>query len=113
MDDSTYNEGQEPIISFDGSTQNLSTEALVNSVKNKIDTIAENTDSEYALKKEKQKKLSPESYENIGFVDDSVKLYFKEIGKIKLLTAEEEVKIAKRVAKGDKEAKDMHVKINK
>jgi RNA polymerase primary sigma factor len=43
---------------------------------------------------------------------DSVKLYFKEISKIKLLTGEEEVALAKRIEKGDLEAKQHLIAAN-
>src|SRR5579859_6479186 len=36
---------------------------------------------------------------------DSMKLYFKEISRVPLLTAVEEVELAKRVEKGDQKAK--------
>jgi len=38
-------------------------------------------------------------------VDDHVKMYLKEIGKVPLLTAEEEVNLAKRMELGDEQAK--------
>lgn len=38
-------------------------------------------------------------------IDDHVKMYLKEIGKVNLLTAEEEFNLAKRMSEGDEEAK--------
>ena len=38
-------------------------------------------------------------------IDDPVRMYLKEIGKVPLLTADEEVEIAKRMERGDESAK--------
>jgi RNA polymerase primary sigma factor len=45
-------------------------------------------------------------------LDDPVKMYLKEIGQIKLLTAKQEVELAKRMQKGDHEAKKRLVESN-
>ena len=44
--------------------------------------------------------------------DDSVRLHLREIGKIPLLSAEEELELAQRVVKGDKKAKDKMAEAN-
>lgn len=44
--------------------------------------------------------------------DDSVRLYLREIGKIPLLSADEEMKLARRVLEGDKKAKDKMAEAN-
>ena len=45
-------------------------------------------------------------------LDDPVRMYLKEIGQVKLLPADEEIELAKRVSEGDKAAKDRLTEAN-
>jgi RNA polymerase primary sigma factor len=47
----------------------------------------------------------PEAYDLGDIYDDSVQMYLREIGKVPLLSATEEIELAKRIAKGDVAAK--------
>ena len=63
--------------------------------------------------KEKEADISVEGNSNILVdLDDSMKMYLKEIGKIPLLSRQEELDIAKRVCEGDEEAKKILVESN-
>lgn len=48
----------------------------------------------------------------IEHFDDAIKLYLREIQKTKLLTADEEKELARRIAKGDKAARDKMIESN-
>jgi RNA polymerase primary sigma factor len=61
---------------------------------------------------EEEVKTTAAVYLDDDVADDSVRLYLREIGKIPLLSAEEELALAQRVVAGDKNAKDQMAEAN-
>ncbi len=55
--------------------------------------------------------LSTTAGEGVG-MDDPVRMYLKEIGKVPLLVAEQEQDLAQRMLEGDQDAKDMLIEAN-
>ncbi len=58
-----------------------------------------------------EESVKEESGDEIN-VDDSVRMYLKQIGRVKLLSAEEEQELAKRMIEGDEEAKNLLIESN-
>jgi len=68
---------------------------------------------EWALEEAEEEEAAIEGvYLDDDVADDSVRLYLREIGKIPLLSAEEELELAQRVVKGDRDAKDKMAEAN-
>ena len=57
-------------------------------------------------KKKREKKVSRDTIVDVSTIsDDSVQMYLREIGKVPLLKADEEIELAKRIEQGDAEAR--------
>jgi len=67
---------------------------------------------EWVIEDEDDAVVDTSEYLDDDVADDSVRLYLREIGKIPLLNAEEELALAQRVVAGDKEAKDKMAEAN-
>jgi len=73
--------------------------------------VAAELSDEWLIEDDEEIKIEDQSYLD-DIADDSVRLYLREIGKIPLLNAEQELELAQRVVAGDKEAKDQMAEAN-
>ncbi len=74
------------------------------------ETSSEENETEDDNDSEPEEKEAPRDYGDHS--DDAIKLYLKEIQKTKLLTAEEEKELARRIAKGEMAARDRMIESN-
>ncbi len=99
----TYNEIHSAFDGIEIAPEEL--EKLYDILENEKIEIVEDMDKELEdieVSKEELEDLSvPEGIS----IDDHVKMYLKEIGKVNLLSAEEEMELAQKMAEGDEEAK--------
>lgn len=86
------------------------TEAKID-IKVPEEPVAAELSDEWLIEEEEEVVVEDQSYLD-DIADDSVRLYLREIGKIPLLNAEQELALAQRVVAGEKEAKDQMAEAN-
>ena len=64
------------------------------------------------MPEDKKEDVATVQQQDFDDIDDSVRVYLREIGKIKLLTMQEEVALAKRIEHGDEEAQRKLIEAN-
>ena len=83
---------------------------------NEIEDLMDESNISITTKKKRTKSKQAASAESDDFdkgdIDDSVKMYLREIGMIKLLKPDEEISLAKQVAEGSLKAKKQLINAN-
>ncbi|MDO8429886.1 MAG: sigma-70 family RNA polymerase sigma factor [bacterium] len=91
--------------------------AFLEEIYNKLETVnIKVIETSQLIQLPKEDEVSKKELENAGRAEgdlpDSVQMYLKEIGRTELLTGQEEKDLAKRVEKGDKEARAKFIRAN-
>ncbi len=104
--------------STDSDLNNIDANKFVETVSDGVDeNLKDNFDSDSPAPQNSESNFSiqpaqPEEVDKSVYIDDSVKMYLREIGTVKLLSAEEEIVLAKRMEDGDDEAKQKMINAN-
>lgn len=81
-------------------------------IKSVADKKGDNFNGDWVAEDDEEEVVVPDQIYLDDVADDSVRLYLREIGKIPLLKADEELALAQRVVAGDKDAKDQMAEAN-
>ncbi len=107
----TYEQIAKKTIDLDLDSNSL--DELYNTLtENQIEVRAEDEEEAINLEEENLEIVDIPNESKDMSVNDNVRMYLKEIGKISLLNLEEEQKLSKRVAEGDEEAKRLLAESN-
>lgn len=82
-----------------------------------IDEVNGRSNEEFSLNSDDTKQTEPSYYDDLTLppgmkINDSVRMYLKEIGRVPLLSGNDEVELAKRIEAGDEEAKQLLAEAN-
>ena len=110
--------GREPTVEEIAAELNLPVEKIIEANRTAADTLSLDTpvgdeeDTSIGSFVEDEELVDPVDLAAEYNLDDPVRMYLKEIGQIRLLTAEEEVELAQRMTDGDENAKSKLIEAN-